>query len=353
MSLALGELAVRFGCALRGDPDQRVDHIAPLGDSDPAALSFLADARLASQLAKTRAGAVVLDPESAERCPVAALVSDEPHALFARIATLLHPLPAPLPGIHASAVVDATAQVHASAEVGAHCVIAAGARIGARCRVGPGCIIETGVHIGEDTHLAAHVTLQRDVQIGRRVLIHSGAVIGADGFGFAREAGRWLKVPQVGAVRIGDDVEIGANTTVDRGAMQDTLIAEGVKLDNLIQIAHNVQIGAHTAIAACTGVSGSTRIGARCMIGGGVGIAGHIEICDDVVIAGKTAVSGSIREPGVYASLWPAEPLARWKRTVARLKLIAQRDNPRSPRQRASAAEDDRSPLKRKGALDE
>jgi UDP-3-O-[3-hydroxymyristoyl] glucosamine N-acyltransferase len=329
MSLALGELAVRFGCALRGDPDCRVDHIAPLGAADPTALSFLANARLSSQLPETRAGAVVLGPESVELCPVPALVSADPHPLFARIARLLHPAPAPVAGIHPTAVVDASARIDPSAEIAAYCVIGARVQVGARVYLGPACILERDVQIAEDTRLAAHVTLAHAVQVGRRVLIHPGAVIGADGFGFAREQGRWLKVPQIGAVVIGDDAEIGANTTVDRGAMQDTRIAEGVKLDNLIQIGHNVQIGAHTAIAGCTGVGGSTRIGARCMIGGGVGIAGHIEICDDVVIAGRTTVSGSIRQPGAYASLWPAEPLRRWKRTVARLKLLAQRDSAR------------------------
>jgi UDP-3-O-[3-hydroxymyristoyl] glucosamine N-acyltransferase len=343
MSLALGELAVRFGCALRGDPERRVDHIAPLSAADPRALSFLANVRLSSQLPQTRAGAVVLGPESAELCPVAALISPDPHPLFARIAALLHPAPAPMPGIHASTCVDASAQVDPSSEIGAHCLVGAGAVIGARCRIGPGCVIEQDVQIGEDTWLAGRVTLQQGVRLGRRVLIHPGAVIGADGFGFAREQGRWIKVPQIGAVRIGDDVEIGANTTVDRGAMQDTLIGDGVKLDNLIQIGHNVQIGAHTAIAGCTGVSGSTRIGARCMIGGGVGIGGHIEICDDVVIAGRTTVSASIREPGAYASLWSAEPLRRWKRIVARLKLLAQRDSERALRGAGARAADDRT----------
>ncbi|HTT04000.1 MAG TPA: UDP-3-O-(3-hydroxymyristoyl)glucosamine N-acyltransferase [Steroidobacteraceae bacterium] len=331
MSLTLGELAVRFGCALRGDPDRRVDHVAPLSAADPTALSFLANARLSAQLSTTRAGAVVLAPASAEQCPVPALISPEPHPLFARIAQLLHPAPPPVPGVHASAIVDATAQVHPSAEIGAYCVVGAHTRIGPHCQVGPGCILGAGVQIGEGTRLAGHITLEHDVRIGRRVLIHPGAVIGADGFGFAREQGRWLKVPQIGAVLIGDDVEIGANTTVDRGAMQDTLIGDGVKLDNLVQIGHNVQIGAHTAIAGCTGVAGSTHIGARCMIGGGVGINGHIEICDDVIIAGRTTVSGSIRQPGAYASLWSAEPLRRWKRIVARLKLLAQREGAREP----------------------
>jgi UDP-3-O-[3-hydroxymyristoyl] glucosamine N-acyltransferase len=182
------------------------------------------------------------------------------------------------------------------------------------------------VRLGPDCRLVGRVTLGERTELGARVLIHPGAVLGADGFGYAREGARWLKVPQIGAVRIGDDVEIGANTTIDRGAIDDTVIAEGVKLDNQIQLGHNVQIGAHTAIAGCTGISGSTRIGARCMIGGQCGIAGHLVICDDVVITGMAMVSGSISKPGVYSSGIPIEPSRRWRRVVARLKLLADRD---------------------------
>ena len=326
MSLSLGELAVRFGCALRGDPQRRVDHIAPLGTADPTALSFLANPRLARQLSGTRAGAVVLEAASASACPVDALISDNPHALFARIAMLLYPTAVPSPGIHPSALVDAGAHIDPSARIEAFATVAAGARVGPRCLVGPLCIVGPEVLMGADTRLVGRVTLERGVRVGERVLIHPGAVIGADGFGYARDRQQWVKVPQVGGVVLGDDVEIGANSTVDRGAIDDTVLAEGVKLDNLVQIGHNVRIGAHTAIAGCTGVSGSTQIGARCMIGGGCGIAGHIQICDDAVVAGRTTVSRSIREPGAYASLIPAEPLRRWKRVVARLKMMAERE---------------------------
>jgi UDP-3-O-[3-hydroxymyristoyl] glucosamine N-acyltransferase len=331
---------VRFGCALRGDPQQRVDHVAPLTSADPMALSFLANPRLARELAATRAGAVVLEAAQAEHCPVPALIADNPHATFARIAALLHP-PAPhSPGVHPAASIAAGASVHPSAEVGAFVLVADGARIGARCRIGPSCLIGAGVHIGADTQLVARVTLQPGVRLGERVLIHPGAVIGADGFGFAREqGGRWVKVPQVGGVRIGDDVEIGANSTVDRGAIEDTVLESGVKLDNLVQIGHNVHLGAHTAIAGCTGISGSTHIGARCMIGGGVGVNGHLRICDDVVIAGRTTVSGSIQQPGTYASLWSAEPLAQWKRVVARLKLLARRGSDRHAQRHEDASQ--------------
>jgi len=328
MSVALGELAVRFGCELRGDPDVLIESVAPLGAAGPGALSFLSNPKLSSQLAQTRASAVVLDAGSAAGSPAPVLISSNPHALFARIASMLYPEPAPRPGIHPSAVVDPQASIDASSEVGAHALIGPGAVIGPRCVVGPACLIGAQARIGPDCRLVARVTLGERVQLGTRVLIHPGAVLGADGFGYAREGVRWLKVPQIGAVVVGDDVEIGANTTIDRGAIDDTVIAEGVKLDNQIQIGHNVQIGAHTAIAGCTGVSGSTRIGARCMIAGACGIAGHLVICDDVVITGFAMVSGSISKPGIYSSGIPIEPMRRWKRVVSRLKRLADRDPP-------------------------
>lgn len=326
MSLSLGELAVRFGCELRGDPDLIVASVAPLASAAPGTLSFLANPRLAPQLAQTRASAVVLDEKSASGSPVPVLISSNPHALFARVAAVLHPEPTPHPGVHATALVDPAASVDPAAEVAAYAVIGAGSRIGPRSIIGPGCIIGRDVEIGPDCRLVARVTLGDRLRLAARVIIHPGAVLGADGFGYAREGVRWLKVPQVGTVLIGEDVEIGANTTIDRGAIEDTVIGEGVKLDNQIQIGHNVQIGAHTAVAGCTGISGSTRIGARCMIAGACGIAGHIVICDDVVITGFAMVSGSISKPGVYSSGIPIEPMRRWKRVVARLKLLADRD---------------------------
>jgi UDP-3-O-[3-hydroxymyristoyl] glucosamine N-acyltransferase len=326
MGIALGELAVGFGCELSGDPALLVDHVAPLQRAGPGALSFLANPRLAPQLAATRAAAVVLEPDSAAACPVAALITSNPHALFARIATLLHPPPPLHPGIHPTAIVDGRAHIDASCEVAAYAIVAAEAVIGPRCLIGPACHIGPGVSIGADSRLLGRVTLEHGVQLGARALIHAGAVIGADGFGLARERDRWLKVPQVGTVRIGDDVEIGANTTIDRGAMDDTVIAEGVKLDNQIQVAHNVQIGAHTAIAACTGISGSVRIGARCMIAGACGLSGHIVIGDDVVLTGMSMVPHSVSKPGVYTSVIPVEPIRRWWRVLATLKVLAERE---------------------------
>ncbi len=322
MALSLGELAVRFGCELRGDPDTCVDHVATLTGADGRSLSFLANPRYKAQLAQTHAAVVVLDKASASDCPTAALICANPHAAFARIAALLHPHPHGPAGIHASAIVADSARIDPTAHVGPLCVIGERVLIGPRTFVGPHCVLEDEVTLAEDIYLAARVTLCRLVQIGARTIVQPGAVIGGDGFGFAPERGRWIKVPQVGTVRVGPDVEIGANTTIDRGAVEDTIIEEGVKLDNLIMIAHNVHIGAHTAIAALTGVSGSTTIGKRCQIAGEVAIGGHLTICDDVVFLGTTMVSHSITEPGVYSSGIPLEKATVWRRMVARFKRL-------------------------------
>jgi UDP-3-O-[3-hydroxymyristoyl] glucosamine N-acyltransferase len=328
MSVSLGELAVRFGCELRGDPEARVERVATLANADGTALAFLANPRYRTQLAGTRAAAVVLSAAAAADCPTPVLLADNPYATYARIAALLHPSPVAPAGVHPTAQVAAGARIDASAHVGPFSCVGAGAVIGPRCFIGPLCVVEEDVTLESDVRLSARVMLCRGVRIGARSVLQPGAVVGGDGFGFAPEAGRWLKVPQVGAVRVGADVEIGANTTIDRGAIEDTVIEEGVKLDNLIQIAHNVRIGAHTAIAACTGVSGSTVIGKRCMIGGHVGFAGHISIADDVVITGYSAVSKSIATAGVYSSTLPYEEARTWRRLVARFKrsgLLEQR----------------------------
>ena len=322
MSVSIGELAVRFGCELRGDPGVEVERVATLADADAQSVAFVANPRYRTQLAATRAAVVVLDEASAAGCPCAALISTNPHATFARIAAVLHPTPAGPPGVHPSAVVAPGARIDPTAHVAALCVIGASARIGARAYVGPQCLIEEGVQVGADVRLVGRVTLCRGVSIGERTVIQPGAVIGGDGFGFAQDAGRWLKVPQTGGVRIGPDVEIGSNTTIDRGAIEDTVIEEGAKLDNLIQIGHNVRIGAHTALAACVGVSGSTSIGRRCMIGGQVGIGGHLTICDDVMITGCTMVSHSVSRPGVYSGGIPLEEAHTWRRLVGRFKRL-------------------------------
>src|SRR5215813_3242011 len=322
MSVSLGELAVRFGCELRGDPATSIERVATLVSADARSLAFLANPRYRAQLADTRAAAVVTSAADAPGCQAALLVCENPYATYARIAALLHPPPPLNPGVHPTALVAASARIDPSAEVGAYATIGERVTIGARAFLGPHCHLDEHVSLAEDVRLTARVTLGPGVQIGARSVLQPGAVIGADGFGFAPERGTWLKVPQVGTVRVGADVEVGANTTIDRGAIGDTVIEDGVKLDNLIMIAHNVRVGAHTAIAALTGISGSTTIGKRCQIAGEVAIGGHLTICDDVVFLGTTMVSHSITEPGVYSSGIPLEKATTWRRMVARFKRI-------------------------------
>lgn len=322
MSLTLGELAVRFGCELRGDPGTVVDSVASLGSAGPRNVTFLANPKYAAQLAETRAGAVILDAKSAASSPVPALVVANPHATYARVATLLHPDPPLKAGVHPLAAVAASAQVHASSEIAAGASVGEGARIGARCYIGPGCVIEHDAVIGDDARLVARVFIGRHVELGARCVVQPGAVIGGDGFGFAPEKGAWIKVPQIGSVVVGVDVEIGANTTIDRGALGDTVIEDGVKLDNLIMIAHNCRIGAHSALAACVAIAGSSVVGKRCILGGRVGLTGHITLCDDVVVLGTSFISHNITKPGMYSSALPSEEAGTWRRIVARIKRL-------------------------------
>jgi UDP-3-O-[3-hydroxymyristoyl] glucosamine N-acyltransferase len=322
MAVSLGELAVRFGCELRGDPDTLVTRVGTLANANCECVAFLSESRNRRELAATAAGVVVLDRGSADGCPTAALICNNPRAVFARITTLLHPRPTPPAGIHPSAVVSETARIDPTAHIAALSVVGDRAVIGPRVHVGRRCIVEEDVVLGEDVLLVASVTLCRGVQVGARTVIQPGVVIGGDGFGFAPEHGKWVKVPQVGSVRIGPDVEIGANTTIDRGAIDDTVVEEGVKLDNQIQLGHNVRIGAHTVIAGCTGISGSTVIGRHCIIGGAVGIAGHLTICDEVTITGFAMVSRSLTAPGVYSSGIPIEESKIWRRQVARYRNL-------------------------------
>lgn len=322
MRAQLGDLATCFGCELVGDPGAIVTHVATLANADSASVSFFSNPAYRQELKGTRAGAVVLREDDAKDCPVPALLAPEPYLAFARIATLLHPSEPLPPGRHASAVVDASAEVDASAHVGAHAVIGPMAVIGAHVAIGPNTVIGPRCRIGAYTRLHANVTLVQDVVLGERCIVHPGAVLGSDGFGNAPSDTGWVKVPQVGGVRIGNDVEIGANTTIDRGAIEDTVIEDGVRLDNLIQIAHNVRLGEHTAMAALSGISGSTVVGKRCMFGGQSGVVGHITICDDVVVGGATMISKDIREPGFYTGSFPAEKDKDWKRKVARFRRL-------------------------------
>ena len=319
MSYRLGELAERLGAGLRGDPDVVVDRVAALYAAGPRDVTFLSNRRYRPYLKETRAGAVILAPRFAGDCPVPALVLDNPYLGYARAATLLSPPPETAPGVAASAVIEQGARVAPDASVGAHCVVEAGASVGAGTSLGPGSFLGRCSSIGPRGRVAARVAICGNVTIGARVVIHPGAVIGADGFGIANDGGVWVKIPQLGGVRIGDDVEIGANTTIDRGALEDTVIEDGVKLDNLIQIGHNVRIGAHTAVAAGVAIGGSTRIGSRCTIAGAASVAGHLEIADDVHITATSAVPKSIGRAGVYSSGMPVRESRVWRRNVARL----------------------------------
>jgi UDP-3-O-[3-hydroxymyristoyl] glucosamine N-acyltransferase len=325
VSLTLGEIAVRFGCALRGDPQRSVAAVATL-DGGPQAVGFCANPALRGQLHHSHLGAVILRPSLANDCPAAvgALLHANPHAVFARVAAVLHPSLSVQAGIHASAIVHPTARVAASAAVGPFALVGARTEVGERCRIGAYACLGEDVRLGADTSLAERVTVLDRCRIGARCVVHAGAVIGSDGFGNARDGTEWIKVPQLGTVRIGDDVQIGANSTVDRGALDDTVIEDGVRLDNQIQVAHNVTIGAHTAIAACTGIAGSTRIGRRCMIGGGTGIGGQLVIGDDIVIAGFGMVTRSLERPGMYSSVLPVEEAGVWRRIVGRVKRLEQ-----------------------------
>lgn len=322
MAVSLGELATRFGCELRGDPDVRIERVATLANAGSGCLTFLANPAYAAQLAETAAAAVVLAPEHADACPTAALIADDPYLAYAHIAALLHPAPTELAGVHDTATVADDAVLGDGCAIGPHAVIGARCRLGDRVSVGAGCVVGDGTVVGDDTRLLANSILLHDLVIGARCVIHPGAVIGADGFGNARSREGWVKVPQIGRVVIGDDVEIGANTTVDRGAIEDTVIGNGVRLDNLIQIAHNVRIGEHTAMASQVGIAGSSTIGKRCMLAGQSGLVGHISICDDVVVGGATMVTKNITEPGVYTASFPAEPDRDWKRKVARFRRL-------------------------------
>jgi len=322
LGFSLAELAALVGAEVRGDVACRVERVASLQSATAGAVTFLGNPKYRKYLAGTRASAVILGPEDAGACPVTALVSGNPYLAYARTAALFPPPPAVPGGRHPSAVVADSAQVDPSAWIGPGAVIEEGVMIAVGVFIGPGCVIGRGCCIGEDSRLVARVTLCHGTLVGRRTLIHPGAVVGADGFGLARDGEAWVKVPQLGRVRIGDDVEIGANTTIDRGALEDTVIHDGAKLDNQIQIAHNVEIGEHTAIAACVGISGSTRVGRNCTLGGGVGLAGHLEFADNVAITGQSLVTRSFLEPGLYSGNLPATPNREWRKNVARFRHL-------------------------------
>jgi UDP-3-O-[3-hydroxymyristoyl] glucosamine N-acyltransferase len=322
VAFTLREIVERLGGEAVGEAGAPLTGVGTLDSAGPSQIAFLANPRYRAKLATTRAGAVIVGRGDSALASLPRIVSDNPYAYYARTVALFHPAPPVVPGIHPTAQVDPGARIDAGAEVGPFAVVGARAVVGRGASIGAHACLGADVSVGEGTRLHPRVTVYERCRIGARCIVHSGAVIGADGFGMARDAGRWLKIPQVGAVRIGDDVEIGANTTIDRGALDDTVIEDGVKLDNQIQVAHNCVIGAHTVIAGCTGISGSTTIGRDCMIGGGVGIVGHISICDRVTISGMTLVAKSITQPGTYTSGLPMMPHAQWLKNAAWLRRL-------------------------------
>jgi UDP-3-O-[3-hydroxymyristoyl] glucosamine N-acyltransferase len=326
--------------------DIRITHVAPLETADSGDLSFLSNPKYRAQMQRTRASAVIMSPAAFHSLaqlnsamPFAAILTDQPYLYYARVAQWLSPLPEVIPGIHASAVV--VGQVADSAEIGAHVSIGCGAQIGADVAIGANCSIGENVVIADGSRLAPNVTVYAHCVIGKRCIIHAGVVIGSDGFGFAREAtGAWVKIPQIGRVVIGDEVEIGANTTIDRGALDDTIIGDGVKLDNQIQIGHNVKIGKDTAIAGCVGVAGSAVIGARCSIGGAAMIQGHLTLADEVVVTTGTLVTKSITKAGTYSGSSPFLTHGEWLRNFSHLRhLDAMADKIRALEQRLQAME--------------
>ncbi len=318
----VAELADRFGLSFRGDGARVIDGVGTLAGAGPTQLSFLSNSKYTTQLATTRAGVVVVREGDLDACQGTALIARDPYVAYARIAALFERLPAAPPGIHPSAVIEPGARISESASIGPCCVIGRGAVIEDGAILGPHCIIGEDCTVGAQSRLVARVTLVTRVTLGQRVLVHPGAVIGSDGFGLAFDKDHWIKLPQLGGVRIGDDCEIGANTTIDRGALDDTVLEEDVRLDNQIQIAHNVHVGAHTAMAGCAAVAGSAKIGRYCMIGGNAGVLGHLELADRVTITAKSLVTHSIREPGEYSSGVPLQDNRQWRKNAARFKHL-------------------------------
>lgn len=320
----LADIAARFGGQVVGDAETRVNQIGTLEKAGAGQIAFLANAKYRKQLEGSKAAAVILSGADADATDIPRIVCDNPYSYFARLSAFLNPLRDYAPGIHPSAVVAASARISPQAHIGPQVTVGEGVVIGAGTVVMAGCVIGDNAALGENTRLYPRVTVYHDCVIGNHVIAHSGAVIGSDGFGMAWENGRWLKIPQIGRVIVGDHVEIGANTTIDRGALDDTVIEEDVKLDNQIQVAHNVHIGAHTAIAGCVGIAGSTTIGKYCRIGGSAGIIGHLQIADKVEIGSFTLVSKSITEAGSYAGVFPFSKNDEWRNNAVHLRHLGE-----------------------------
>lgn len=335
LQVQLGQLVDALGGELIGERDTPISGIAPLDAQRPGCIAFLSNPKYRGQLASTQAACVIVGPALRDDAVArgAAIVTDDPYLYFARLTQwwVQRVRPRPAAGVHPSAVVDASAQIGQGVSIGPLAVIEAGAVIGQGVVIGPHTVVGARARIGAQTRLSAHVSLGFDCVLGERCVVHSGVVIGADGFGFAPHEGRWEKIEQLGAVRIGDDVEIGANTCIDRGALEDTVIERGVKLDNLVQIAHNVHIGEHAAMAGCVGVAGSARIGAHCTVGGAGMILGHLTLADNVHVSSGTLISRSVLKPGLYSGAFPFDENASWEKNAATLRqLHALRDRIRT-----------------------
>lgn len=322
ISYRLSDVVAQLGGRVQGDGEVCITQVATLENARPDQISFLSNSKYRGQLADTRAGAIILGEADAHATVLPCIVSDNPYAYFAKVSALFNPPPRFGSGVHPSAIIDATAKISDSASIGQNVVIEAGASVAADSVIGAGCYIGANVIVGNKVRLYPRVTIYHDCVLGNNLIVHAGVVIGADGFGIAMDKERWVKVPQIGRVVIGDDVEIGANTTIDRGALDDTVIEEGVKLDNQIQVAHNVRIGAHTAIAGCVGIAGSAIIGRHCLIGGGARILGHLQLADHVEIAANTLVGKSIREAGAYAAIYPFSKAEDWRKNAVHLRHL-------------------------------
>ena len=320
MTCTLGDLAVRYGCDLLGDPNTEISHISTLESGQTGSLSFFSNRSYINKLRETKASAVIISPEDIEHCSVGAIITDDPYLLYSKIVELLHPLRVNSPGISKSAVIEKNCNISDSCYVGPLTSISDGVKINENVYIGPGCVIHGDIEIARDSRLHANITIINSVKIGERTQIHPGVVIGADGFGNVKTPNGWKKINQIGGVIIGDDVEIGSNTTIDRGSITNTVIENGARLDNLIQIGHNTVIGEHTAIASSAAIAGSVNIGKNCMIAGQVGIVGHIEICDDVRINGAAVVTKDIKKSGIYSGSIPFEDDKKWKKLVAKFK---------------------------------
>lgn len=318
----LEDIVAQFGGQIVGDGSTEITQVATLEHATQGQIAFLANSKYRKQLEATQAAAVIVSAQDADATTLPRIVCDYPYSYFAKLSAWLNPPPNFAAGIHPSAVIAEGAQVAATAHIGAQVTIGAGASIGAASVIMPGCSIGERASVGENTRLYPRVVVYHDCVLGNNCIVHSGAVIGADGFGIAMEAGAWLKIPQIGRAVIGNNVEIGANTTIDRGALDDTVIEDGVKLDNQIQIAHNVRIGAHTAIAGCVGIAGSTSIGRYCRIGGSAGILGHLTIADNVEISAFTLIGKSIREPGSYCGIYPFSKNDDWRDNAVHLRHL-------------------------------